>query len=204
MIIIITSESDYPQESAWIKDLFEEGLELLHVRKPSFSEQQMRAFIAAIPSAYRTRLVLHSHHNLASDFGINRLHVPELLRETWIFSVDHLYTTSVHDVDRLQELDAWWSYAFLSPIFPSISKPRYASTDNLLESKRQVPVLNTRCIALGGVQDQRIAQLSDFDGVALLGAIWASDHPVQAYQRCKQQWRIAKMNTNLKQQSNDE
>ena len=76
-MIVITNPSAISGEIGIIDSLFEEGLSLLHIRKPEFSAIEMAYFIDKIKVEFRSNLVLHSHHQLAEDLGINRIHFSE-------------------------------------------------------------------------------------------------------------------------------
>lgn len=73
-MIVISNPIATANEINTIHVLFEHGLELLHVRKPEFSVEEMKTFVTAIGLEYRNKLVLHSQHQIAEDLGINRLH----------------------------------------------------------------------------------------------------------------------------------
>lgn len=45
MIIVITPEEGFQKETEIINELFQEGLDLLHIRKPFISGEQMKDFI---------------------------------------------------------------------------------------------------------------------------------------------------------------
>jgi undecaprenyl diphosphate synthase len=48
---------------------------------PDFSEEEMRTYLSNIKIDFRSQLVLHSHHQLAEDFGINSIHFTEKTRK---------------------------------------------------------------------------------------------------------------------------
>ena len=79
-MIIISSPTPQVGEIETIHSLFENGLELLHVRKPEFTKLEMEVFVSAIRHEYKNQLSLHSHHQLAEAFGINRIHFTEKKR----------------------------------------------------------------------------------------------------------------------------
>ena len=70
-MIVISNPTAIVNEISTIHSLFEEGMMLFHVRKPSFGDSEMKHFLSEINSLYRERLVLHSHHDLAKAFNIN-------------------------------------------------------------------------------------------------------------------------------------
>lgn len=97
--------------------------------------------------------------------------------------------TSFHS---LQQLRTDWgpalSYAFLSPIFDSISKEGYKAARFDQHELRQVL---TEChfpvVALGGISDNvQEAYHMGFAGVAVIGSIWQANDPVGAWERLHQ------------------
>ncbi len=71
----------------------------------------------------------------------------------------------------LEESRGAADYVFISPVFDSISKAGYTAAFSLDELRGKV---DSRCIALGGVEPCRLSQVADagFGGAALLGYIW--------------------------------
>ncbi len=190
MILIITPEQSVPGETKIINELFQEGLELLHVRKPMMDEAAMRNYIKNIDSGYHEQLVLHSHYILAEEFGTSRLHFKESERQNIPdrFFKEYIVSTSVHSIDGFNKLDARWEYAFISPVFPSISKKGYGNGTKILESIRQRKNDESGLIALGGIDQHNIDTVfsENVDGAALLGAIWESKEPLKTYIQCRQ------------------
>jgi len=197
-MIVITSPIPIANEIDIIHTLFENGLELLHIRKPDYSAAEMRSFLSEIKSDLRGQLVLHSHHHLALAFGVNRIHFSESERkktlmlfgkssfETYKTKGFHL-STSVHSIDDFNALDTVFEYAFLSPIFPSISKENYSSTTDWFEVIKNRTNYATKLIALGGIESKNAYQAleNDFDDIALLGTIWNQNNPIENFKSCQ-------------------
>jgi thiamine-phosphate pyrophosphorylase len=197
-MIVITNPIPIANEIDTIHSLFESGLELLHVRKPDFSAAEMRSFLSEIKSDLKEQLVLNSHHHLASAFDINRLHFSESERkktvllfgkssfETYKTKGFHL-STSVHNIEDFNALDNTFEYAFLSPIFPSISKENYSSKTDLFETIKNRTNYTTKLIALGGIESKKIKQTLEngFDSIALLGTIWNQNNPIENFKSCQ-------------------
>ncbi len=101
MIIVITPEEIVPNETEIINELFQEGLDLLHIRKPFINSEELANFIQKIDSEFHHQLVLHSHYDLAKDFKISRFHFKEADRQNNLFKsfTDQIISTSVHDID---------------------------------------------------------------------------------------------------------
>jgi thiamine-phosphate pyrophosphorylase len=192
-MIVITNPIAIRNEIQVIHSLFAEGLSLLHIRKPDFSEAEMQSFVFAIGLEYRERLVLHSHHYIAEDFGISHVHFTEEKAKILSLPVRLLkpitsISTSAHSIETFNLLKNNFDYAFLSPVYPSISKPGYVSETNHLETIKKRTNFNTKIIALGGMYDENIQEALEngFDDVALLGTIWNSKNPLENFKKCQQ------------------
>jgi thiamine-phosphate pyrophosphorylase len=189
-MIVITNAISIKNEINTIHSLFAEGLTLLHIRKPDFLEKEMKVFLSKIKLEYRIRLVLHSHHHLMEEFGINRIHFTEKERKNPIrvSNLDRVKSTSVHNIEDFNTLKNEFDYAFLSPIYPSISKPNYISDINHFEAIKKRTHFSTKLVALGGISSENIQQTLEngFDDVALFGTIWNSTNPLQKFKKCQQ------------------
>ncbi len=189
-MIVISNPISVPNEISLVHSLFAEGLMLFHVRKPDFSEDEMKAFLTEIGLEFSNRLVLHGHHHLAEEFGINRIHFTEKISNYLLggSNPERIQSTSVHNTNDFNALKNVFEYAFLSPVYPSISKPDYVSEVNHLEEIEKRTNFSTKLIALGGITSENIRKTleSGFDDVALLGTIWNSNNPIENFKLCQQ------------------
>ncbi|KQX09113.1 thiamine phosphate synthase [Flavobacterium sp. Root420] len=192
-MIVITNPSAISGEIGIIDSLFKEGLSLLHIRKPDFCEVEMAQFINQIKVKFRSSLVLHSHHQLAEDLGINRIHFSEKDRKhSHDFPARFLkpcrYSTSTHSIEDFNSLEKDFEYAFLSPVFKSISKENYHPEKDLFDTIKSRTNFRTKVIALGGIDPENIKKTLEngFDDIALLGSIWCSENPVKQFKLCQQ------------------
>jgi thiamine-phosphate pyrophosphorylase len=90
----------------------------------------------------------------------------------------------------MEACHANYEYAFLSPVFDSISKADYRGKYDLRELKVILRKKEEKIIALGGVDEDKIDALKDagFAGIALLGAIWQSDEPIDKFRLVRKKW----------------
>jgi thiamine-phosphate pyrophosphorylase len=197
-MIVISNPISVTNEINTIHSLFEEGLLSFHVRKPYFGISEMKKFLLAIDQNYSDRLVLHSHHDLAKELGINRIHFSESKRKvTLLLPINSPFiqyktkgfqlSTSVHTIEDFNALDNSFEYAFLGPIYPSISKENYSSKINLTEAIKSRNNYSTSLVALGGIESKNIKKTlkNGFDRVALLGTIWNSENPIKNFKSCQ-------------------
>ncbi|WP_370900270.1 thiamine phosphate synthase [Chryseobacterium gossypii] len=190
MIIAITPEEMITGETETINQMFQEGLDLLHIRKPLISKNGLEKFISGINASFHSRLVLHSHYDVGSNFNISRIHFREADRQSGLFrkyADNMIISTSVHSISTYNALGSEWEYSLISPVFPSISKKGYGKGTRILEDIRHRGHPDVGLIALGGINENNIHTALDAgaDGVALLGAIWESDQPINVFKKCR-------------------
>ena len=176
--IVICYPTKLDKEIEAINALFDAGLEVLHVRKPAYSEAEMTAFIDSIDTQYHKRIVVHSHLAMVEPKDLRGVHFTSYNRHL----IDDYSnkalpkSISVHSMSELINLSESFNYALLSPVFESISKEGYGPAidqsvlKNYLEKNHEVPVL-----ALGGIDHKNVDVARDlgFDGVVLHGHLWA-------------------------------
>jgi thiamine-phosphate pyrophosphorylase len=178
-MIVISNPTKITNEINIINSLFEEGMELFHIRKPDYSKEEIRFYLSEINSKYFPQLVLHQHHDLAEEFKIERLHFRvkdrqkapvRFLKPDGCKSV----STSIHSIEDFNSLSNVFDYAFLSPIYPSISKENYVPKNDVFEEIKKRTNQHTKLVALGGITSENIkkAITNGFDDVALLGTLW--------------------------------
>nr|WP_315249931.1 thiamine phosphate synthase [uncultured Flavobacterium sp.] len=194
-MIVITNPIPIANEINTIHSLFENGLELIHIRKPNFADSEIKQFLSGINHNYWERLVLHNHHHLALEFGINRIHFTEKTRTTtskedlndWK-EKELTLSTSIHQMIDFEELSNVFDYAFFGPVFKSISKQNYISNLDFKKELEQRKNNKTALVALGGITPDNIktALKYGFDDVALLGNIWNSNDPIENFKLCQQ------------------
>lgn len=188
-MIVISNPVAVANEISIIHSLFEEGLSLFHVRKPEFTESEMAQFIQQIKPEFRSKLILHTHHQIAGDFGIDKIHFSEKERnQTLLFPFENkTISTSSHSIADFNQLDSNFEYAFLSPVFKSISKNNYASEIDLFEAIKSRKNFKTKLIALGGIspENSKTTLENGFDSIALLGAIWNHKNPLNQFKSCQ-------------------
>lgn len=187
-MIVISPPQQMPGEQKWIHALFKEGLSLLHVRKPGMDRELMQQWLEGIDPAFRDRLVLHQHHDLARELGISRLHYPEHMRaqiNPEQLLIDMVYSTSVHEIEIFNRLPEYYRYAFIGPVYESISKPGYRPATSFTDQLPERSNRDIALVALGGINLHTMQMLvdKDFQDLGVLGSIWCRENPVYAWQQ---------------------
>ena len=194
-IIIITPENEVRKEMQHVNDLFKNGLQRLHLRKPGYSAEKVRRYIQDIDPKYHSRIVLAGNFELYKEFGLGGIHLStdarrsETIRKKVAYIPPALVSTSYHAWQKIVDNDFQYGSVFISPVFDSISKKDYkASIDpyGAAKTKQKLAERNKYCpaiIGLGGVGIKEIEALYEcgFDGAGLLGTIWMSGNPVATF-----------------------
>lgn len=183
-IILISPEENHPQELEILLAFLEAGLSTFHLRKPLASKIEIRGYLNKIPKKHHDKIMLHQHHDLIREFNLKGLHFPEKVRDEAI-QFKGLKSTSFHDLNSIKNCTYHFDYAFLSPIFPSISKKGHEKEWNISELKSTIQKATFPIIALGGVDLENIQKCIKigFQGAAVLGAVWEQKEAMK-------EWRI--------------
>ncbi len=174
-LILMTTPFFFVEEHQILNALFDEGLEILHLRKPSTEPVYSERLLTLIPESYRKRIVVHDHFYLKNEYNLKGIHLnhrnPELPQKY----KGHI-SCSCHTADEVMMHKKVCDYVFLSPIFDSISKENYSSTFSQgdLRELASKKVIDRKVMALGGIDLDNIAQVKDlgFGGAVILGDIW--------------------------------
>lgn len=193
-LIVITSPDFIPNEAQRIRELFDCGADILHLRKPGASAADCARLLDDLPDDCLRRIVVHDHFQLCRDYGLGGIHlnrrnpsVPPFIvsagnrltpsvSDNNILSSRPTVSASCHSIAEAAAKKADVDYVFLSPIFDSISKQGYqaAYSDGALREAAADGIIDSRVIALGGVTIDKILQLREwhFGGAAFLGDVW--------------------------------
>ncbi len=200
MLVVVSNAVPVQGEAGLIRALFDAGLEVFHLRKPGYTEMELNALLRSIHPDCYPRIALHQHHGVADAFGIKRLHFTEQKRLQTDFTNDikdgKTYSTSIHSLADYHELEVCFEYAFLGPVFNSISKSGYQAMKDpeLLHVKTQDSKRSlVKLVAIGGITTAncQTTRHYGYDGIAALGAIWQSENPVQNFKNIQQAWNTA-------------
>lgn len=192
MFIIITPEETERQEFELLTKFVAFDKVYIHIRKPKATEAELTEYLQRLPKEILQRSSLHSHHQLAMEFALRGVHFTTQQREQsaerlgeeieYWHSKEKQVSASLH---ALEEVTPMWDYAFLSPIFDSVSKKDYSGKHFRVNEKTE------RLIALGGITTDNIkeAKYLGFRGVAVLGNIWKNKCPLAVFKEMYNEYR---------------
>ena len=167
-LIVITQPEFFEDEAAAITSLFAAGLEILHLRKPGASYEDMDKLLRRLPAEYMERIVTHDHFGLASERHLKGIHLNRRNPAAPAGFTGHV-SRSCHSLEEVAEYKAACNYVFLSPIYNSISKEGYAAAyafDDLRKA-HQAGIIDSGVMALGGGTAEHLPEINSlgFGGV---------------------------------------
>jgi thiamine-phosphate pyrophosphorylase len=137
-LVVITQSQKSDTEILNIIQMFEAGLETLHVRKNRFSTKELDDYIKEIPAHFHNRIIIHSHHKLAlkydlKGFHFTSTHLKHKFKLWW--NTKMIYLRKPHLVKSIsykriaelyQEQKVKTDYCFLGTMFHNISGELYS------------------------------------------------------------------------------
>ena len=174
-IIAITTPNFIECEVSVIPHLLQLGVDLVHIRKPSATSEQLALLLDSLPTWCYNQLVVHDCLELANKYNLKGVHLNRR-NHTVPNNFKGSVSMSCHSLEEVEIKKDMADYVFLSPIFNSISKNGYNSafSKEELHNAMKQGTIDKKVIALGGVSLANIETVKDlgFGGAALLGDIW--------------------------------
>ena len=180
--------------------LMDNEIDFFHLRKPDFDYSQFKEYIQLIDADYHYKIVIHDHYSLSHEFdlaginlnrkSLNQLAYADEVDKCFIQplvlknrdievnrEVPNMVTYSGHSLDEIRDLPFDVEYAFLSPIFDSISKENYPSMFDMEDLKNELKGITVNVVALGGIklESDELLKNIGFYGMARLGDFWNSE-----------------------------
>ncbi|SFN96111.1 thiamine phosphate synthase [Salegentibacter flavus] len=194
MLILFTSEESNSTEKEQLIHFFENGLPLLHVRKPGMTEEELKLWLSRFEEKYLRKMVLHQHHHLAEVFPVKGTHLKESFRSKKEGLTEYIerfqsggftVSSSFHDPEKVKSEASAFDYVFLSPVFTSVSKKQYEG------QAFNVEIMPGKVIALGGIEADKISKTEEmgYAGVAVLGAVWLAENRNKAFTEIHNEYR---------------
>ena len=188
MLIVLTSEKPLQNEASKINCLFDNGLEVLHLRKPNFGAKGYRDLLKSIDQLFYDRIMIHQHHELCREFHLKGIHIQEQTRLDLRNNLnqyikhfkenDYSISASFHTKEDILSNSRLYDYVLLSPVFNSISKQGYKGKGF------DVSDLDQYVIGMGGINVKTApkAKALGFHGVGVLGGIcWDMDDYLERF-----------------------
>ena len=175
-LALMTRPTFFVEEDKIIDTLFDEGLDDLHIFKPSSSPIYVERLLSLLSDDYYRYITVHHHFYLKQEFGLRGIHLEQADTER-PDGYKGNFSRSCSDLSMLQQSKKKSRYVFLHNIFDSISEPsltRTFSSEQLLTASRQ-GLIDKHVYALGGVTAEHVRMLGDLGlgGVVICGDLWS-------------------------------
>jgi thiamine-phosphate pyrophosphorylase len=193
-LVVITQSKKSDNEIASIVQMFEAGLDTLHVRKNRFSTKELDEYIKEIPAHFHNRIIIHSHHKLAlkyelKGFHFTSTHLKQKFKLWWntkmiylrkprlIKSISYKKISEVYELQKVKT-----DYCFLGTMFHNVSGELYSGFYPETV-KAAIEKSGKKIYARGGVNEKSVelAYQLGFHGIALYGHLWKSQSPYTRY-----------------------
>ena len=174
-LIVVTAPTFFVEEDKIITALFEEGLDILHLRKPETPAMYSERLLTLIPQKYHKRIITHEHFYLQEEFSLMGIHLnTRNPKEPHDYS-GHISCTC-HSLDEVRNKKHFYDYLFLSPIYNCITKTGVTSgfTAEELRQAEKSKIIDSKVMALGGITPDNILEIKDygFGGAVIMGDLW--------------------------------
>lgn len=188
MIALITPEYDHKNEHRTLNTIATLGDATFHIRKPRKDYRSMQEYFSLLTRECRKKAVLHTHYNLAAEYGCLGVHYPEReWRRLPACSAQSIALHNLSDINHSHDV----RYSFLSPIFNSISKEGYGQAFSFNDVRAALSKTSNIILALGGVSIDNLPFVKElgFSGIALCGAVWKDEKPAEVYKTIENTWK---------------
>jgi thiamine-phosphate pyrophosphorylase len=178
-LILISYPDFFKGETEIVSSLLDQFDFTFHLRKPGAEIEGLAGFMQKIPAHLYHKIVVSNSIEVLEKFNVKGIHFSTANRNQQIDLPKDTYCgTSCHSLSEISDLNESFNYAYLSPVFPSISKKGYhGNLDMEQVSAFLMKDRSTKVYALGGIDTDKISKLEHwaFDGIAVLGSVWTDD-----------------------------
>lgn len=174
-LILLTSPDFFIEEDKILSTLFEEGLDILHLRKPNSEPVFCERLLTLLPEEYHKRIVVHDHFYLKEEFNLMGIHLSHH-NPTAPPDYHDMVSRTCYTLDEVRDLKPKSKYVILKNVYDSISEPTYVSrfTAEDLHTATRQGVIDRHVMAQGGISLENINEIKQFGfgGVVIRGDLW--------------------------------
>ena len=188
-VVVFTNPYELPLENDRILGLLHSGLHQLHIYKPRLDRRAFIDFLHQIPPVFHPRLVLHQHVDVASRFDVGGVLLPSGIGSRVRAAIARMrrpgimiYATT-RNPRSVIPLNRWADRVLLGPVAQKMGEASFRDLLSPADLRLVLQHHGAETIAIGGVYPETIDGIRDrgFGAVALQGAVWKTDDPVQSF-----------------------
>ena len=174
-LIVITKPTFFVEEDKILVNLFEEGLENLHLCKPGSSPLYSERLLTLLGENLANKITVHGHFYLKEEYRLRGIHIDDARTEVPAGYKGNV-TRTCHAVSELKEAKKQSNYVFLQSIFDSqtVDSEKQSFTEEELREASRQGLIDKKVYALGGMNIDNIKYARDlgFGGVVICGDLW--------------------------------
>lgn len=174
-LLLLSSPNFFVEEDKILATLFEEGLDILHLRKPNSEPVYCERLLTLLPQKYHQRIITNDHFYLKEEFDLMGIHISERNPE-----IPHGYkgvtTRTCYRLEELAEAKKTSQYVILRNIYDSASgnDSKAAYTHEQLRDASRRGLIDKRVMAQTGITLENIESVRElgFGGAVVCSDIW--------------------------------
>ncbi len=171
----MTKPTFFVEEDKILANLFEEGLENLHLYKPGASPMYSERLLTLLGEGYHSKITVHGHFYLKEEYRLKGIHIDDAHTEPPSGYKGNVSRTC-HLIEELKEAKKKANYVFLHSIFDSQTNvdEKASFTMEQLEEAAKDGLIDKKVYALGGMNLDTIKAVKDlgFGGIVICGDLW--------------------------------
>ena len=173
-LILMTLPPFFVEEHQILTALFDEGLDILHMRKPNTEPVYSERLLQLLPDNYRKQIVVHDHFYLKNEYGLKGIHLNQRNPELPVKYKGQISCSCLTE-EEIKQRKKTFDYLFFSSLYETTDGEQFTPrfTPAQIKSMSERKVIDKKVMAMGGIDLERIPFLRDngVGGVVLLGAI---------------------------------
>ena len=174
-LIVMTKPTFFVEEDKILANLFEEGLENLHLYKPGASPMYSERLLTLLGEGYHSKITVHGHFYLKEEYRLKGIHIDDAHTEPPSGYKGNVSRTC-HLIEELKEAKKKANYVFLHSIFDSQTNvdEKASFTMTQLEEAAKNGLIDKKVYALGGMNLDTIKAVKNlgFGGIVICGDLW--------------------------------
>ena len=171
----MTKPTFFVEEDKILANLFEEGLENLHLYKPGASPMYSERLLTLLGEGYHSKITVHGHFYLKEEYRLKGIHIDDAHTEPPSGYKGNVSRTC-HLIEELKEAKKKANYVFLHSIFDSQTNvdEKASFTMAQLEDAAKNGLIDKKVYALGGMNLDTIKAVKNlgFGGIVICGDLW--------------------------------
>ena len=174
-LVVMTKPTFFVEEDKILETLFNEGMDNLHLYKPSSSPMYSERLLSLLPDDYYRKITVHDHYYLKGEYGLGGIHIESPDAPLPNGYKGHFSRTCM-ELEKLKMAKKKSEYVFLKYVFDSLSEPDKKAIFTLEEMKlaARQGLIDRHVYALGGMNEESVRTAKDlgFGGIVLCGDLW--------------------------------